>query len=121
MTYGHVALLRIKAVHLLVADIRQQVFSWRSFEECGIDPRTEEIVVVKSTIAFRKSFEEIASQILDVRCPGLAEQTLEHMGISQCRNFYPLNPNYSNYKSNCVYTFALAVCENVENHFRYLR
>lgn len=90
--YGNIAVIEIHGITVLVSDLRQQVFSWETFQKCGVDMKNTQIIVVKSTIAFRHSFSQITSMILDVRCPGVAEQCLDFMNITHCnRPVYPLD------------------------------
>ena len=55
---------------LLLTSQRQPPFSLHQLESCGIDPRRQNILVVKAAIAFRAAYEPIAARIIEVDTPG---------------------------------------------------
>ncbi|MBR0138888.1 MAG: M81 family metallopeptidase [Firmicutes bacterium] len=72
--FGHSAVLEVDGIDVLVTAINKQPSAYEIFQCVGIDPFDKKILVVKSTIHFRASFERISDVILDVEVPGLSPQ-----------------------------------------------
>ena len=60
MTMGPSACLRIGGVRVVVASRKAQLADQAMFRDVGIEPTTEAILVVKSSVHFRADFEPIA-------------------------------------------------------------
>ncbi len=75
MTLGNMALLRSKAapgVRVVLASSKCQAADQEMFRHLGIEPRTERMLALKSSVHFRADFEPIAREVLVVKAPGPA-------------------------------------------------
>jgi len=75
MTLGNMALLRSRAapgVRVVVASRKVQAADQEMFRHVGLEPRTQRIVALKSSVHFRADFEPIAREVLVVKAPGPA-------------------------------------------------
>ena len=70
MSLGNMAWVEADGVHLLINDLRTQVFSPEAFTAMGLDLAEMRIVIVKSTQHFYAGFEPIASRIIYTATPG---------------------------------------------------
>jgi len=68
---GPTALLRISEVRIVVAGTRVQPYDQEVFRHLGLDPATQRLLVLKSTVHFRNDFEQIAGAVLIVDSPGV--------------------------------------------------
>ncbi len=72
MNLGPMALLRQDGVRVLLASRKCQAGDQDMFRHLGIEPVTQRVVAVKSSVHFRADFEPIAQEVLVVRAPGPA-------------------------------------------------
>jgi len=74
MALGPMALLRHadSGVRVVLASRKCQAADQEMFRHVGIEPRTQRIVAVKSSVHFRADFQPIAREVLVVRSPGPA-------------------------------------------------
>jgi microcystin degradation protein MlrC len=75
MTLGNMALLRSRAapgVRVVVASRKVQAGDQEMFRHLGVEPRTQRIMALKSSVHFRADFEPIAREVLVVKAPGPA-------------------------------------------------
>jgi microcystin degradation protein MlrC len=74
MELGPMALLRHadSGVRVVLASRKCQAADQEMFRHVGIEPRTQRIVAVKSSVHFRADFQPIAREVLVVRSPGPA-------------------------------------------------
>lgn len=70
MDLGPMALLRKNGVRILVASRKQQAADQAMFRHLGVEPATEQILVLKSSVHFRADFAGLARAILIVEAPG---------------------------------------------------
>jgi len=70
MSLGTIAWVEANGVHLLINDLRTQVFHPEAFTSLGLDLSAMRIVIVKSTQHFYAGFESIASRIIHADTPG---------------------------------------------------
>lgn len=70
MTMGPSACLRIGGVRVVVASRKAQLADQAMFRDVGIEPTTEAILVLKSSVHFRADFEPVAQQIIIAAAPG---------------------------------------------------
>lgn len=70
MSLGKIAWVEADGVHLLINDLRTQVFHPEAFTSLGLDLSAMRIVIVKSTQHFYAGFEPIASRIIHTATPG---------------------------------------------------
>jgi microcystin degradation protein MlrC len=75
MTLGNMALLRSRAapgVRVVLASRKVQAADQEMFRHVGVEPRTQRIMALKSSVHFRADFEPIAKEVLVVKSPGPA-------------------------------------------------
>ena len=70
MSLGTIAWVEANGVHLLINDLRTQVFHPEAFTSLGLDLSAMRIVIVKSTQHFYAGFEPIASRVIHANTPG---------------------------------------------------
>ncbi len=70
MSLGTIAWVEADGVHLLINDLRTQVFHPDAFTGLGIDLSAMRIVIVKSTQHFYAGFASIASRVIHTATPG---------------------------------------------------
>ncbi|MFI4924525.1 MAG: M81 family metallopeptidase [Vicinamibacteria bacterium] len=73
MDLGRMALLRRGNVRVVLASVKCQAADQAMFRHVGIEPRTERILALKSSVHFRADFEPIAREVLVVAAPGPAK------------------------------------------------
>ena len=72
---GPMALLRSReapGVRVLLASTKCQTADQSMFRHLGLEPRTQRLVALKSSVHFRADFQPIAKEVLVVRAPGPA-------------------------------------------------
>ena len=67
---GDSALIEIADIHVVLNSVRSQTFSPDAFTALGLDPKSQKILVVKSTNHFHDAFLPIAADILYVAVDG---------------------------------------------------
>ncbi len=67
---GPSACLRIGGVRVIVASSKTQLADREMFRFLGVEPETQRVLVVKSSVHFRADFEPIAAAILVATAPG---------------------------------------------------
>jgi len=75
MQLGTMALLRSRAapgVRVVLASRKVQAADQEMFRHLGIEPRTQRVLGLKSSVHFRADFEPIAKEVLVVKSPGPA-------------------------------------------------
>jgi len=75
MQLGPMALLRSRAapgVRVALASRKAQAADQEMFRHLGIEPRTQRVLGLKSSVHFRADFEPIAKEVLVVKAPGPA-------------------------------------------------
>ena len=75
MTLGNMALLRSRAapgVRVVLASRKVQAADQEMFRHLGVEPRTQRILALKSSVHFRADFEPLAREVLVVKAPGPA-------------------------------------------------
>jgi microcystin degradation protein MlrC len=73
MELGPMALLRVRSapgVQVAVASRRVQAADQAMFRHLGVEPASQRILALKSSVHFRADFEPLASEILVVAAPG---------------------------------------------------
>ena len=70
MSLGTIAWVEADGVHLLINDLRTQVFHPEAFTALGLDLSSIRIIIVKSTQHFYAGFEPIASRVIHTATPG---------------------------------------------------
>jgi microcystin degradation protein MlrC len=75
MQLGPMALLRSRAapgVRVVLASRKAQAADQEMFRHLGVEPRTERMLGLKSSVHFRADFQPIAKEVLVVKAPGPA-------------------------------------------------
>ena len=96
-TMGRTAVLRCRgrhgnAVDVIVCERRVQPYDTAILRSQGIVPEACKIIVVKSWVHFRGSFEPIASRIIEVDTPGLTSADFGRFAFRNVpRPLWPLN------------------------------
>jgi microcystin degradation protein MlrC len=75
MTLGPMALLRSRAapgVRVVVTTRKVQAADQEMLRHLGVEPRTQRILALKSSVHFRADFQPIAKEVLVVKAPGPA-------------------------------------------------
>lgn len=70
--HGKTVVLEIAGNLVIVTSISRQPYDIEIFRSHGITPEDRSILVVKSTIHFRATFESVASEIITLAVPGYA-------------------------------------------------
>ncbi len=91
--FGKTAVLQVGGIDVIVTSIRSQPWDVEIYRYCGIEPTEKKILVVKSTVHFRASFELVSPLILDVETAALAPQKPTSLPLAHSRRpIYPLDP-----------------------------
>lgn len=89
---GKCAVLVINGNTVIVSSIRTQPWDLEAYRINGITPQDAKILMVKSAVHFRTSFEKVSNNILYVEVPALAPQSPEMMVYKHTRRpIYPLD------------------------------
>jgi microcystin degradation protein MlrC len=75
LTLGPMALLRSReapGVRVLLASRKCQTADQEMFRHLGLEPKTQRLVALKSSVHFRADFQPMAKEVLVVRAPGPA-------------------------------------------------
>jgi RimJ/RimL family protein N-acetyltransferase len=81
-------------VRVILISLRWQTLDPEMLRFVGIEPTSEKIVVVKSTIHYRAAFEPIAREIVEVDAPGLSSSNLARFTFTRIRRpIFPLDPD----------------------------
>jgi microcystin degradation protein MlrC len=91
---GPTAVLDVDDVKVILITYRWQTLDPEMIRFVGIDPLSEKILVVKSTIHYRAAFEPIAKEIIEVDAPGLSSSNLARFDFRRIRRpIFPLDPD----------------------------
>jgi microcystin degradation protein MlrC len=82
---GPTALLRIGGIRIVVASARMQPYDQEVFRHLGLDPATQRLLVLKSSVHFRNDFEAIAGAVLIVDSPGVNVTDPREFGYRKLR------------------------------------
>jgi len=90
MPMGNLAWVEADGVHLLINDLRTQVFHPQAFTSLGLDLAKMRVVIVKSTQHFYAGFSPIASRIIHTATPGAMSVDFENIPYRhRAGNFWP--------------------------------
>jgi microcystin degradation protein MlrC len=89
---GPTALLRIGGVRIVVASARIQPYDQEIFRHLGVEPASQRLLVLKSTVHFRNDFEAIASAVLIVDSPGVNVTDHRLLGYRRLRSDVRISP-----------------------------
>ena len=92
MDHGVLAVLQVGAVTVLVGSQRVQAWDAELLRSCGIQPEKQKIIVVKSAVHYRGSYQPFAYRMLSVETAATASQSIEKFDLDRCRRpMYPLD------------------------------
>jgi microcystin degradation protein MlrC len=90
---GDVAVLEADGVTILVRERKVMPFDRREIEVMGIDPAKCRIIVVKSALAWRAAYGELARAVIEVDTPGICTARLQTLSYRRVRRpIVPLDP-----------------------------
>lgn len=90
---GRTAVIASGGVEIVVNERRFQPVDPEAARAVGIDPAHRKIVVLKSAVHYRASYEPIAAEIIEVDGPGLASPNLGRFSFRHLRRpIFPLDP-----------------------------
>ena len=93
---GNMALLRVvddhSEVRVIVGSSRTQCLDQAMIRHLGIEPATQKIIAVKSTVHFRADFDAIAAETLVVIAPGIHPCELSGLDYRRLRAGVRLGP-----------------------------
>ncbi|NBT65679.1 MAG: M81 family peptidase [Betaproteobacteria bacterium] len=92
MQLGKMALLRQEGVRVALASIKCQAADQAMFRHLGIEPSSQRILVLKSSVHFRADFQPIAAEVLVARSPGPALADPADFAWTKLRRGIRLNP-----------------------------
>jgi microcystin degradation protein MlrC len=90
VTAGRAALLESDGVRILVREKKVMPFDREELQVMGIDPASCRIIVVKSALAWRAAYGEMAREVIDVDTPGVCTARLETLPYRHLRR--PIAP-----------------------------
>jgi microcystin degradation protein MlrC len=82
---GRTAVVVSDGVEIIINEHRFQPVDPEAARSVGIDPAKRKIVVVKSAVHYRASYEPIAAEIIEVDGPGLASPNLNRFTFTNIR------------------------------------
>lgn len=86
------ALIDINGIRVIVVKNPTQPYDFGLMELHGIDPRNEEILVLKSAVHFTGAYGPIAGEILYVSYSGVCVLSPKNVVFEKCRRpVYPLD------------------------------
>jgi microcystin degradation protein MlrC len=89
---GATAVLDVNDIKIILISNRWQTLDPEMIRFVGIDPTTEKILVVKSTIHYRAAFEPLAHTIIEVDASGLSSSNLDRFTFKNVRRpIFPLD------------------------------
>ena len=89
---GPMATLQVDGVSVVLVTNRSQTLDPEMIRCGGIEPTTQRILAVKSTVHYRAAFEPIAHTIIEVDGPGLSSSNLGRFAFTRVRRpIFPLD------------------------------
>ena len=89
---GTTAVLVTGGIEIIVNSLRTQPYDMEVIRSSGITPEEKNIIVVKSSVHFRASYEKIACKVFNIDKPALAVQDPAAVGLTHVRRpIYPLD------------------------------
>ncbi|MGD9562411.1 MAG: M81 family metallopeptidase [Pyrinomonadaceae bacterium] len=90
---GRTAVVECGGIKLVLTEIKMPPWNLEQLRSVGIFPEREEIIVLKSAVAFRAAYEPIAGTIIEVNSPGLSSADLRQFKFNNIRRpVFPLDP-----------------------------
>jgi microcystin degradation protein MlrC len=93
VTAGEAALVEASGVRILVREKKVMPFDRQEIEVMGVDPARCRIIVVKSALAWRAAYGDLAKAVLVADTPGICTARLETLPYRRLRRpVVPLDP-----------------------------
>lgn len=93
---GRTAVIRCGGVDIIVNERRFQPVDPEVARSVGIEPPHKKIVLVKSAVHYRASYEPIAKEIIEVDGPGLSSPNLSRFEFKHIRRpIFPLDRDFA--------------------------
>ncbi|MDQ3667928.1 MAG: M81 family metallopeptidase [Acidobacteriota bacterium] len=89
---GRTVVVATSGVKLVLTEIKMPPWNLEQLRSVGISPEQEQIIALKSAVAFRAAYEPIAGEIIEVNSPGLSTVDLKQFDYKHIRRpLYPLD------------------------------
>lgn len=86
------ALINVEGIRVIVVKNPTQPYDFALMYLHGIDPRTEQVIVLKSAVHFRGAYEAVAESIMLLSYPGACILSAQEELITKCiRPIFPLD------------------------------
>ncbi len=96
---GRTAVIQCGGVDIIVNEERFQPLDSEVPRSVGIEPTDKKIVVVKSAVHYRASYEPIAAEIIEVDGPGLSSPNLSRFEFKHIRRpIFPIDLDFDDEK-----------------------
>jgi microcystin degradation protein MlrC len=93
---GRTVVLRCDGVNLVLTSKKCMPGDQQQLKAVGIDPKTQQIIVVKAAVRWRGGFGPIAAHAIHVDTPGLGSVDLSRFAFHRIRRpIFPLDPDAS--------------------------
>jgi microcystin degradation protein MlrC len=89
-TMGRTAVVDVGGVTVVLTSLRTMPFDAGQLRSLAIEPAQQRILVVKSAVAWRAAFGDVARRAIVVDTPGVCASNLERLGYR--RRPWPLHP-----------------------------
>jgi microcystin degradation protein MlrC len=91
---GRTAVLDVDGVRIVVRERKVMPFDAEELRVVGLEPAECRIIVVKSALAWRAAYGDLARAVIDVDTPGSCTARLESLPYKRLRRpIYPLDPD----------------------------
>jgi microcystin degradation protein MlrC len=91
---GRTVWLRVRGVNVLLTERKIPPFDLAQLRGIGIIPEEQQMIVVKSAVAYRAAYLPIASSVIEMDTAGLCTPNLSRFPYQHlCRPIYPLDEN----------------------------
>lgn len=89
---GRTAVLEIEGIEVIVSEKRVQPWDPEIFRRHGIEPSEKKIIAVKSAGHYRAAFSEFASEMINVKTPGLLSSDFSSFNFKHIsKDIFPLS------------------------------
>ncbi|MEE4217804.1 MAG: M81 family metallopeptidase [Xanthomonadales bacterium] len=89
---GRTAVVSANGIEIALNDIRQQPFTPEGLVNCGIDPWSRKVLVLKSSHHFYEGFHGRAAKIIYCDAPGMLNSDIQHLPYRRVRRpIWPLD------------------------------
>ena len=89
---GPTAIFKVGGIEIVVASNRLQLTEVEAFTHAGIDPRTKDVVAVKSMQHFRAAFQPLAREVLICDAGALSTKDISKLPFTKLRRpIFPLD------------------------------